>query len=183
MQDANMREVYTIYYVAPQRDPCDGYPSDFTYSIDSSDNKVVKFTSSGSGNYVNTLLLGWSRKWYFGTDSSDLQDPVFTFPEEGVFPVTLKYYNAAGCTEEITKNVSTYPLDYCNFSSSFTILKDTVQKGKVYFTGTTTPQFDNLKYKWSFEMAHCPILQKILFICIIQVNLMFVSKSPGKNNA
>ena len=82
------------------------------------------------------------------------------FLKEGVFPVTLKYYNAAGCTEEITKNVSTYPLDYCNFSSSFTILKDTVQKGKVYFTGTTTPQFDNLKYKWSFGDGSLPDTSK-----------------------
>jgi PKD repeat protein len=73
----------------------------FTSSYDAPSN-VVSFTneSSISSGSINIYL------WNFGTSTSNLQSPNYTFPAMGFYDVTLTATSDLGCTSSITQLVS-----------------------------------------------------------------------------
>jgi gliding motility-associated-like protein len=57
---------------------------------------------------LSTDAAFWS--WYFGTEGiSSLQHPVFTFPDTGVYPVTLIITHPNGCMDTIIKYIDVEP--------------------------------------------------------------------------
>ncbi|MDP4730526.1 MAG: PKD domain-containing protein [Flavobacteriales bacterium] len=103
--------IYSVQNIIPI------YPSPvaaFSSSWDEPTN-VVSFTnestiSSGSINFYN---------WDFGTSTSNLQNPDYTFPIPDYYNVTLTATSDLGCTNSITQLVTAIDiveLDYRNFS-------------------------------------------------------------------
>lgn len=66
-------------------------------------NDAVSFTDS------STISSGTISAWLWnfeGTDTSTFQNPEFTFTTAGTKPVKLTVISAAGCTKDITKNIT-----------------------------------------------------------------------------
>ncbi|MCS6820229.1 MAG: DUF2341 domain-containing protein [Chitinophagales bacterium] len=76
------------------------------------ENNPVSFTDISTGNPVQ-----WN--WNFGGgNTSNQQNPSFTFNGHGTFPVTLTVTNAGGCSGSITKNVTVNPGVRADFTFS-----------------------------------------------------------------
>ena len=62
------------------------------------DFRTIKFT--------NLSFEAINYAWDFGTGTSDEKDPTFTFPGEGIFPVTLTASDGRGVSDMITIDVN-----------------------------------------------------------------------------
>ncbi|CAN5387627.1 hypothetical protein BH09BAC5_BH09BAC5_20590 [soil metagenome] len=56
-----------------------------------------------------------SYAWNFGTGTSVLQDPAFTFPSVGTFPVSLVVTSNSGCIDSISQNITINPIPVASF--------------------------------------------------------------------
>lgn len=78
------------------------FNADFNFTLNPC-NLVVGFTST-SQNTGSGLASSW--QWNFGDNStSNLQNPVHTFPSGGTYNVTLTVQSDSGCTDVIQKTV------------------------------------------------------------------------------
>ncbi|MCX6291815.1 MAG: PKD domain-containing protein [Bacteroidetes bacterium] len=88
-------------------------------------------------------IIAW--KWNFaGLDSSNLQNPVFTFPDTGSYLIRLTVTSDIGCKNTLTRLIHVYPLPVANFSFS-----------PQYGNPPLTVSFTNLTsggstYQWNF---------------------------------
>ena len=107
------------------------------------DNYTITFSnrSSGSTRY----------HWDFGvagrlTDTSNVTNPVYTYPDTGTFLVTLIAYNDAGCTDTSHAYVRVYPGLIQDFNFTNECVDTTVQ----FFDASYTP-FGVINYwHWTF---------------------------------
>lgn len=108
---------------------CEGVPAQF----------------AGSLSGTNTNSATWL--WNFGSGAtSTLQNPTYTFPSWGSFPVSLSVTND-GCTTTITQNVSIAPAPVIAFSANSICLGSVTN-----FTNTSyLPGGGTLTYGWDFN--------------------------------
>lgn len=103
-------------------------------------NAPIQFTdqSTTAGGMQNWF-------WNFGTGAtSNLQNPVYTFPGSGTYNVSLIVENIYGCMDTIIQQVVIAPLPVASFSV------DTVCAGSfINFTNTSTPPGSG--WSWSFS--------------------------------
>jgi|GEM_PF-3819864 len=131
------RELYYKNFSFPVMTACDAYPPNFTYTNAVGQPNKITFSINYPVDYINSVNMNWSRKWYFGTgDSSTAAAPTYTFPTTGTFNVTLKYTNWAGCPVSVTKTVSTGALPVGLIS--FTAKKYAAQNLLQWVTATET---------------------------------------------
>ena len=71
--------------------------ANFSYASTLDDFKTIKFT--------NLSVESTTYAWDFGTGTSSEQDPTFTFPDEGTYPVTLTASDGRGVSETVTIDV------------------------------------------------------------------------------
>ena len=84
----------------------------------------ISFTNNSSialGNIITSNL------WSFGNgDSSDLVNPVYTYPADGNFDVTLIVESNYGCKDSATKPVVIWPVPVANYNIVGLCLNDSV---------------------------------------------------------
>ncbi|MCS6933646.1 MAG: DUF2341 domain-containing protein [Chitinophagales bacterium] len=104
------------------------------------ENNPVQFTDASSGSPTQ-----WS--WNFGGgNTSNLQNPSFTFTGHGSFPVTLTVSNAGGCSASVTKNVTVNPGVTAAFSFS-----NACEGTAVTFTNSSSASAGSISsYQWNF---------------------------------
>jgi gliding motility-associated-like protein len=97
------------------------------------ENNPVNFTDASTGNPIQ-----WS--WNFGGgNTSNNQNPSFSFTGHGSFPVSLTVTNANGCSNTVTRNVTVNP----GVTANFTAANECVGKA-VQFTNTSTATTGNI---------------------------------------
>lgn len=107
-------------------------------------------TSVCAGNAIqfnNTTTGGVTYNWDFGTGNSALQNPSFTFPGAGTYPVQLIVTSANGCIDSLTQNIIVDPIpvaaftytQFCNYGvANFTSTSTVVSPSTI---STTTWNF------------------------------------------
>lgn len=76
--------------------------ADFTYQDNSSDLLEYQFTDASSS--ITDPIVAW--QWDFNGDaSSDVQNPLYTFPGAGTFTVTLTVFDAAGKSKSASRDI------------------------------------------------------------------------------
>ena len=106
---------------------CSGYPT------------VFSGTGASNGGPINT----WS--WNFGNgNSSNIQNPSYTYPTSGIYTVVLTITDPNGCTASASQSVTVTPTPSVNFS---TANQSGCAPFNVSFTNTST---NALNYLWDF---------------------------------
>jgi gliding motility-associated-like protein len=123
-------------------DPSSGYGT-FTTNCD---NFLVSFTNRSSG--------ATSYRWDFGdltstSDTSHATNPTYTYPDTGMYWVTLIAYNAAGCTDTTHAWVGVYPLFFPNFDYA----NKCVDTAVTFRDRTTSPYSNPISWTWNFGDA------------------------------
>jgi|GEM_PF-437463 len=95
-------------------------------------------------------ITGWH--WDFGTtaanDTSNLQNPSWTYTSTGSYTVTLIVTNAGGCKDTLVKSVSLFSLPVADFSFA----APACQNGTVFFQDESTGQQSIVvDWLWEFE--------------------------------
>ncbi len=97
-----------------------------------------------------TTLVGWN--WNFGDpgsgpkNTSTIQNPSHQYNSVNTFNVTLISTNSAGCSDTITKQITTVPVPKANFSANNTCLQTATQ-----FTDLSTLAAGTITtWKWDF---------------------------------
>jgi len=133
-----------------------GCVSSASQSLDINPKPVPDFTNSVSCagtetqfNDVSTItglnsVQGW--RWYFGTGATDsVKSPLYSFPGEGEYEVTITAISDRGCADSITKTVEVFKELNADFETS----------GVTCFGDSTkfndkTNSFSVVKYLWEF---------------------------------
>ncbi|MGZ3864783.1 MAG: PKD domain-containing protein [Bacteroidia bacterium] len=106
-----------------------------------------------SSNFINTssapagtTLSQFS--WTFGNgNSSTQQQPNYTYPNYGTYPVDLTVTTAQGCSASVVNTVTVYPAPSANFSSNPVCVNQNMQ-----FTNLSTiPAGSITAWKWDFN--------------------------------
>lgn len=111
--------------------------ADFSYIPNADDFATIEFTDL---SFESTTYL-----WDFGGDTSTEQDPTYTFPGEGTYPVTLTVSDGNGVSDEITLDVVVADLFV---AITPTIINGNFDGGQddwkfANFTGGTTSPFNS----------------------------------------
>lgn len=102
----------------------------------------VQFNGSMNGNSQNATWL-----WNFGgNNTSTLQNPSYTFPSWGSFPVSLSVTNN-GCTTTITQNVSISPNPLVSISSNSVCLGTATS----FSNNSSVPGGTITNWSWDFD--------------------------------
>lgn len=89
-----------------------GCPHTYSTTVTVITQPTASFTSNtpcqgNATNFTNTSTNGNTYNWNFnGQGTSTLQNPSFTFPASGTFPVSLTVTAVGGCTATVTSNVT-----------------------------------------------------------------------------
>ncbi len=88
-----------------------GCTATLTVPVTVDDMPIPSFTATNVCNgaptqFTNTTVGGNTYSWDFGTGTSALQDPTFTFPGTGTYPVMLIGTSVGGCIDTIIQNVT-----------------------------------------------------------------------------
>lgn len=104
--------------------------------------RTVTFTDISNTTF-NDSIIGW--KWEFGNgDTSLLQNPVYTYPTSGLYPVTLTVYGASGCRAKRTILLVIDPSPVASYTHPASACVNT----PVNFNNTSTG--NGLQYLWDF---------------------------------
>ncbi len=128
----------TVVYVTVNTSTCN-LNANFTYTVGS--NGLVNFTSTSTGTNVNTSFL-----WYFNPGSATGASASHSFPNSGVYPVSL-VTSENNCYDSIVIYI-TVPTGSCNLNAGFNY---TVGAGGVVnFESTSTGTTSTTSYQWYF---------------------------------
>jgi len=112
--------------------------ANFTYFNDSTNGSTVHFVSTSSGSNLTYF-------WNFGSGTSTLANPTFTFPAAGMYMVTLTITNSlTGCSSTIVKPVTVNSSGPCVANFSWYVTGN----GTVNFVNTSSGNI--VLYSWSF---------------------------------
>jgi gliding motility-associated-like protein len=78
--------------------------ADFTFTTTACANTPVQFTDASNGGTAPITITNWL--WNFGTGTSTVQNPPFTFTTAGTFNVSLQATSSKGCVGNVTKSVT-----------------------------------------------------------------------------
>jgi gliding motility-associated-like protein len=104
-------------------------------------------------NFKNLSTGGFAYHWDFGvttslTDTSNLFEPSFTFPDTGLYRVTLVVNQGSTCPDSIFKWVKVYP----NFNTDFTFSGLFCPNQPINFTDKSTSTFGPVSsWKWNYN--------------------------------
>jgi gliding motility-associated-like protein len=107
------------------------------------DGFTVQFSHTSTG--ANTVF------WDFGdqttlVDTSNLDNPVYTYPDTGVYTVKLVINRGTGCTDSVYRTVGVFPGFFPDFTSSGICVNNPTQ-----FTDLTTTTYGLVnKWRWDF---------------------------------
>jgi gliding motility-associated-like protein len=80
-------------------------------------NTYIVECESNSIKFVNKSSGGFSYSWYFGVPGATSTDfePTYTYPDTGVFTVTLKVNEGSTCPDSISRDVKIFPTFKADF--------------------------------------------------------------------
>lgn len=120
------------------------YSDEFNTYIVNCKDYTVKFDnwSTGGSNY----------NWDFGDtnrtdDTSTAFSPTYTYPDSGVYRVTLHVNKGSTCSDSISRFVKVYP----KLLSSFTAPNRICPGAKIDFINTSTSTYPITQYLWNFD--------------------------------
>ncbi|OFY71484.1 MAG: hypothetical protein A3G23_11255 [Bacteroidetes bacterium RIFCSPLOWO2_12_FULL_37_12] len=98
------------FYISAINKPEAGFV--FTPENPTINNSLITFQDKSSGS------TQW--KWYFGTgDSSETQNPNYTYQKEGIFQIVQIAKNEAGCPDSLAKNIFVAPKGLVKIPEAF----------------------------------------------------------------
>ncbi len=116
-------------------------------TVDFNSDNVCVNSESGFTN-LSSISNGEivSYNWNFGNgNSSSIQDPVFTYTENGIYNVTLAAESNNECVSSITKQVEIYPKPNVKFTKT-----DVCLGNNAVFTNGSVISSGTLSYDWDF---------------------------------
>lgn len=101
--------------------------------------------------FINRSSGAVAYHWDFGiagrtTDTSNVTNPTFTYPDTGVYLVTLVAMNALGCIDTAKAYVKIYPL----FVPDFSFTNRCLDTAMVFFDRSTSPYSNPISWTWTF---------------------------------
>jgi PKD repeat protein len=64
------------------------------------------YSLNNTYNFKNSSLNSNKYKWFFGTESTEEENPENLFTINGVYPIKLIAYNTNGCSDTLSKNIN-----------------------------------------------------------------------------
>lgn len=116
-------------------------------------NTYIVSCKSYTVNFVNQSTGGFEYHWDFGvagsnTDTSNIFQPTFTYPDTGTFKVKLVVNPGSTCPDSITRLVKVYP----DFNTDFEFNGLLCPNSPINFTDKTTSTFLPINYwNWNFD--------------------------------
>ena len=127
--------------------------ADFSFSSLICSNGKTQLVDQSSAS--EDLPQSWSWEFY-NSDISNEQNPIFTFPEPGVFDVTLRTTGISGCEKSIIKQLTVQQGPIPSFQ-----VNDNCEGQPLQFTNESTGSIDS--YSWDFGNGYTSNLENPLF--------------------
>ncbi|HEY1038868.1 MAG TPA: PKD domain-containing protein, partial [Bacteroidia bacterium] len=110
--------------------------------------RTMNFTDGSTPPLGNTIT-SWN--WNFGNDlalddTSILQHPQYTYPDTGMYTVTLVVTTNAGCKQSFSRNLHVAPVPLVNYSNTIACKNADTQ----FTNGSSSPGYAPLSYSWNF---------------------------------
>ncbi len=140
------RECKTIVVTGPSN-VCDELQVDFSWRIDSSNNRVIHFI-----NQTNPLTANIFINWSFGDGTSSMDfSPEHVYTQPGSYTVCLRA-QMANCIKDTCQVIVVQPsvIDSCTIQPVFATRLDSANRRKVHFINTTGPASNTGNAVWSF---------------------------------
>ncbi len=124
-------------------------------------NTYIASCKSYTVNFVNNSSGGFRYHWDFGvagidTDTSDLFQPTFTYPDSGTYQVKLVVNDGSTCPDSIIRLVKVYP----DFNTDFEYNGLLCPGETISFTDKTTSTYLPINYwNWNFDDGNTSALQ------------------------
>src|SRR5438105_1518901 len=84
--------------------------------------------------------------WDYGNgDSSNINSPVYSYPADGQYAVTLIAISDSGCTDTARSTINIFPVPQLNFSNSLGC-----ENVPLNFTNTSAFNSGSITYHWNF---------------------------------
>ena len=116
------------------------------------DTKFTDYSYTGSGEPI----VSWLWKFNDTNDTSNLQHPVFKYPAQGTYNVTLKVTALSGCNDTITIPVQVLAAPKANFD----FITNTCANGNVSFQDLSISTISTItEWKWEFEPGYISTLK------------------------
>ena len=113
-------------------------------------NNTVNFTDVST--VTNGNIVTWN--WNFGSGTSALQNPTFTFTTTGPQTITLFVATTAGCSAQVVKNIYVNPLPQAQFTSQV-FCPDSA----MFTDGSSISQGSIGGWSWNFGDSTTSVLQ------------------------
>lgn len=144
-------------------------------------NTFVASCKSFTVNFINKSSGGFSYFWDFGvegilSDTSNLFEPTFTYPDTGTYRVKLIVNRGTTCPDSIIRLVKVYPL----FNTDFSFAGNLCPENPIQFNDLSTATFQPINFwAWNFDDGNTSSLQNPIHVFGNQDKVYNVSLISG----